>query len=424
MIRKIVSALTVIMVLVSGVSLAQTAIPYSRYGLGLLQNPAPAFLRGWGNQSAAFNNPLNINYLNPASYAYINFTVFETGLFGSALKVKSQSDSVAYYNDGGISTFALAFPVIKNKMGASIGIMPFSSVSYNLLQENDSVPGIGKSYNEFMGSGNTYAFYIGSGYKIKNLSFGINAAYLFGKLNYSSTLVFPDTTNAYNTLRDESRILGDFLFMGGAQYSLRWGTDNIYSLNFGISGNVKTNISAQHTVQYVRFSYQNGAEIIKDTISISTDEAGQIVLPVTVSAGIMFSKSNHYKFGLNYRFGKWSDYSSFGEKDITTDSWQLSAGMQIVPDYTSYSHYLNLIAYRLGASIGKNYLQYDGQDFPEYEIDFGLGLPMKRVLSEVSFSGEWVHIGKLSNNPLTISNFRLTLGVTLNDRWFQKRKYD
>src|ERR1051325_7584291 len=103
----------------------QTEIPYSRYGLGILEQPEPAVLRGWANQSAAFHNSYNLNFMNPASYGYLTNTVFEAGLYGSTMKINS-SDSSATFGDGGIATLALAFPLVKNKMGLSLGVMPFS----------------------------------------------------------------------------------------------------------------------------------------------------------------------------------------------------------------------------------------------------------------------------------------------------------
>jgi hypothetical protein len=83
-----------------------------------------------------------------------------------------------------------------------------------------------------------------------------------------------------------------------------------------------------------------------------------------------------------------------------------------------------VVAYRAGFSMGKNYLALDGKNLPEYEADFGFGFPLKRVLSEISLSGELYHLGSLKENPLEISMFRMTLGITLNDRWFQKRKFE
>ena len=406
----------------------QSEIPYSRYGLGILQQPQPAFLRGWANQSSAFHNGYNLNFMNPASYSYLTNTVFEAGLFGSSMKIKTTADSQAVFGDGGIATLALGLPLIKNKLGLSFGLTPFSRVNYDIIQHNDSLPGLGASANYFKGTGQLYTFYLGIGYKWKNLSIGINAQYLFGKLDYSTILAFPEAQNAYNTLRDESRTVGDIIFTGGLQYHLNLDEKKNYAFDLGIAGNLKSNVNASRDLMYVRFIYPPGvinpSPVPKDTISSVSDSKGKIVLPMRYSAGLMFSKASHYMIGVNYDFGQWSDYSSFGEKDLITDSWRLSAGIQIIPDYKSYTHYLKVVAYRAGFSLGKNYLEFDGKDLPEYEGDLGIGLPLKRVLSELSLTGEWSHIGSLKENPLTISTFRMTLGITLNDRWFQKRKFD
>lgn len=410
----------------------QIEIPYSRYGLGILQQPEPAFLRGWANQSAAFHNSYNLNFMNPASYGYLSNTVFEAGLYGSSMKVSS-SDSSATFGDGGIATLALAFPVIKNKMGLSLGVMPFSRVNYNIIQTHDSSGALGETANYFQGSGGLNSFYVGSGYKWRNLSLGINAEYLFGKIDYSTILAFPDTQNAYNTLRDEARIVNDIIFVGGIQYRLYLGKGKNYALDFGATGNLKSNVNATRDLLYERFTYRNNSGGIittpqpKDTISSVSDGSGKIILPVRYSAGLMFSKVSHYMIGLNYQYGMWSDYSSFGEKDFTGDSWKLSAGLQVIPNYKSYTHYLNVVAYRAGFSMGKNYLELDGKDLPEYEANLGIGFPLKRTqrsFAELSLAGEWSHLGSLTDNPLSISTFRMTLGITLNDFWFQKRKFD
>ncbi len=405
----------------------QSEMPYSRYGLGTLAQPEPAFLRGWGNQSAAFHNGFNLNFTNPASYGYLTNTVFEAGLYGSSLTIKNSSDSAAHFGDGGIATLALGFPLIKNKMGLSLGISPFSRVKYDITQSNDSVAGLGVTANYFQGNGGLYNFYLGTGFKWKNLSMGINASYLFGRLDYSTILAFPLDQNAFNTLRDESRIVGDIVFTGGLQYQLNLDADKLYSLNFGVTGNLKSNVNATRDLMYVRFTYQSTDQITMlpfDTVSSISNGKGVIVMPARFTAGILFSKTAHYMIGVNYEYGKWSDYTSFGEKDFTTDSWKLSTGIQIIPNYASYTQYLKAVAYRAGFSVGRNYLQFDNQDLPEYEGNLGFGFPLRRVLSEISLSGEFSHIGTLQKNPLTISTFRITLGVTLNDRWFQKRKFE
>ncbi|MFI5136091.1 MAG: hypothetical protein ACHQD9_09585 [Chitinophagales bacterium] len=426
-IRKV--SLLFVFVGVMSLASAQTEIPYSRFGIGILQDPEPAWMKGWGSLSAAFHNQYNINYMNPASYGYLNYTVFEAGMFGTYLHVKSNEGQSASFTDAGLSTFVFAFPVMKNKLGISFGLTPFSRVDYNIISNNDSVPGLGASTNNFNGNGGLYKFHLGAGYRWKGLSFGINAAYLFGKLDYSTILVFDNSLNAFNTLRDESRVFGDFVFTGGIQYRFTFGKDKDYFLDLGLDGDLKTNVAATRDLMYVRFTYYDANGFLqtspqpKDTIT-NVHEKGEVVFPPRISGGITFSKQSHYMIGVDYDYAKWSEYSSFGEKDFTTNSWSIGSGFQYIPEASAYTEYYKVIAYRVGFSMGQNYLKFNDQNLLQYKASIGAGFPVKKVLSEVSFSAEWLKLGNLNSDPLAITNFRFTLGVTLNDRWFLKRKFD
>jgi hypothetical protein len=426
--RRILSSFILLIVLLN-LSRAQSTIPYSRFGIGILQSAEPAWMKGWGNQSAAFRNPFNLNYLNPASYGSINYTVLEAGLFTSVLKVKTDADTSATFTDGGLATLSLGFPVIRNKLGVSMGITPYSRVDYNIIQENDTTSGVGSSANNFTGDGGLYKFHVGAGYKWKDLSVGVNAAYLFGTLDYTTVLGFPDTTNAFGTLRNESRSFGDIVFTGGLQYRLTLNEEKGLFLDLGVHGDLKTDVSASRTLLYSRFTYYSSSGVFQstpqpvDTI-YNESEDGIVVFPPQLSGGAMFVKANYFMVGIQYDFAAWSQYLSFGESDFTADSWRISGGVQVVPDYKAFTDYWKLIAYRAGFSVGKNYLEFDNKNLLQYQVSVGAGLPIRRVLSECSIAAEWVKIGSVKENPLAISNFRFTLGVTLNDRWFQKRKFD
>lgn len=408
---------------------AQTNQPYTRYALGTLFTPEFTNLRGWGGLSAAYHSPFNINFANPASYSDIKVTTLDVAAFGSLLKITTK-DTTAAFGDGSTANVALAFPVIKNKMGMSIGIIPYSRVNYSVSQANDSTPEFGQSFNLFQGKGGIYRFFVGGGYKIKQLSFGLNASYLFGTVNYTDILAFPDTVDAFNTRKQESRTIGDFLFDGGAQYRFTFGSTKNYTLDVGLSGSLKTNMSTKRNVIYDRFTYKdaNGNNISTpnpyDTIFSAIGEKGDVIIPGQISGGAIFSKSNHYSVGANYRYAAWSQYRSFGEVDNTTDTWMIGIGGEFIPNYKSYQEYWKLMTYRLGFQYGTNYIQFEDKDLNQATLSIGAGFPLRRTFSQISIAGEWTHIGSLTDNPLTVSFFRLTAGFTLNDKWFQKRKFE
>lgn len=401
-------------------------LPYSRYGLGTLFDPEYTNLRGWGGLSAAYHNPFNINFANPASYSDIKLATLDVALFGGALKLNTP-DTFIVFGDGSVSNIALGFPVIKNKAGISFGISPFSRVNYSIAQENDSSVEFGSSYNLFQGQGGLYRFYAGGGYKFGNLSVGINASYLFGTINYTDILAFPESLNAYNTRRQEMRRLGDFLFDAGVQYRVNIGKEKLYFLDLGLTGNLQTDIRAHRDLLYERFIYtENSNNPIdpQDTLYSVLNEKGVVTLPGTFAAGAIFSKQYRYSVGVNYKYTMWSNFKSFGEADQTADTWKLGVGGEFIPDYKSYQQYWKIISYRVGMTYGKNYVELNDQELKQYAINVGAGFPLRRSFSQISLAGEWVHIGSLKDNPVTASFFRLTAGFTLNDKWFQKRKFD
>src|SRR6185436_751413 len=102
-----------------------TVSPYSRYGIGELpplQTVQQAGLGGIGNAIYAGDR---VNFINPASYAFDTITTFEAGIKGEISNLETSSNSQTA-NGVNLSYLAFAFPVIKNKWGASIGLMPYS----------------------------------------------------------------------------------------------------------------------------------------------------------------------------------------------------------------------------------------------------------------------------------------------------------
>ncbi|MBA3649753.1 MAG: hypothetical protein H0W62_14625 [Chitinophagales bacterium] len=416
-------ALFIIALLGCGLNLkAQQNLPYSRYGIGTLSEPDPASLKGWGDLTAPSHNPSAINLGNPASYSALKITTFEAGIFGSLITI-GDKDSSQTFGDGSVSNFALGFPVIRNKLGICLGITPFSRVNYNIIQKNDSVPGLGQTGNSFQGSGGLYRFFLGSGIKYKNLAAGLNIAWVFGTDNYTDILVFEDTVNALSTKKVEQRVLGGFLLDAGLQY--RVPLQNGFSFDLGLQGNFKTNISSRRNLVYQRLHYSllSGEQII-DTVFNSPDSSGKTTLPASFSGGVIFRNENHFSVGVNYRFTAWDQYRFFEQKDITINNWNLSIGTEWIPNYKAYNNYLNIISYRTGLRYGKDYIQFNQKDLPQYGVSVGLGLPLKRTISQISLSGQWLHTGHTSDNPVSINTYRLTLGLTLNDVWFLKRRFD
>ena len=129
-----------ILSITSTVSIAQTGSysPYSRYGIGDIVPEGFTVQSGMGGFGAAYSNPFQINFINPASYIADSNVVFDFGAKGEIRKLQSASGSNTL-NNATFSHFSLAFPVVKGKMSATFGLLPFSSVGYNVVDTKDKI---------------------------------------------------------------------------------------------------------------------------------------------------------------------------------------------------------------------------------------------------------------------------------------------
>src|ERR1051326_5213463 len=181
-------------------SQTSTSSPYSRYGLGDLQNYGFANIAAMGGISQAYQNDTNpvffINANNPASHSSYRLTAFDVGIMDQANQMNT-SDSKYFANRAALSYIAFAFPVNK-WWGSSIGILPFSNVGYNISTYAKDTAN-GNTYYQYEGSGGLNEIYWGNGFKYKNFSAGINVSYLFGALSLVSRDSFPDLGNAFST---------------------------------------------------------------------------------------------------------------------------------------------------------------------------------------------------------------------------------
>ena len=154
--------------------------PYSRFGLGELQNFSSATQSAMGSVGIASYDPLSININNPSSYSSVfsqRFTM-QTGAIHTT-KLLQTSTQNQFVNSTNFNYLMFAFPLTKF-WGTSFGLLPFSEMSYSFsdVSNNPSANFL------FEGNGGLTRVYFGNAINLnKNLSIGANLNYLFGNLN-------------------------------------------------------------------------------------------------------------------------------------------------------------------------------------------------------------------------------------------------
>jgi len=134
--------------------------PYSRYGYGLLSNPALGASEGMGGISYGLRRSQQVNPGNPASYSELDSLtfIFDFGVSGHMARLNDNVNKRDFYN-GNLDYVAIQFPLIRN-VGASVGLLPYSKTGYN-FGDKRSLSGI-QYLETYRGTGGLTRFSLGA----------------------------------------------------------------------------------------------------------------------------------------------------------------------------------------------------------------------------------------------------------------------
>ena len=416
--NRIISVVFFLLVVVHS-SLAQvgTSSPYSRFGLGDLQGTIFPMFNALGGGVTALSSPSSINPYNPATYTSLgaNSFLLSTGGMHKTTNMQNTTES-QLTNNSAFSHITIAFPVSR-KIGASIGMLPYSNIGYELNSRN-LIPDADLLYS---GDGGLSKVYFGSAYQISNeFSVGINASYLFGGLNRRKKVIFDDASFLHS--RSNSKInLKGYYYEVGLLYKKNL-TEN-REVSFGITANNNSEIRAKKGELVETFEYSGVFELPKDTFENIT-EWGYVTLPQYISVGLTYREGKKWLLVADYSLQNWADYTLFDESDNLSNSMRMSGGMEYTPEYNSVTTYYKRMQYRLGASYSNTPLQFDSNQLTEKSISFGFGIPVKKSRTRYDVSVILGQRGTTEHNLLKEQYIKFGLSVSYDGIWFVKRKYD
>ena len=424
------SRFTVLVALISGCCLqlsAQENSPYSRYGLGDQVPTGNIINRAMGGVSAGYFDYQSINFTNPASYSKLRVTTFDLGFEVDNRTLREPNNTKKFTAaSANISYVQLGIPLVpKRSWGLNFGLRPITRVNYKILtKERNTIDSLGTIYE---GTGGAYDVFVGTGIAIKNFSIGVNLAYSFGTKDYSTRRTFlNDSLLYYQSNYETKSTFGGFTFQGGAQYSAKLAKTTW--LRLGASGQLERKLHANRDIVRETFEYDaNGALFTIDSVSHQNNLSGTVTYPSSFNAGFVIDKENEWLVGLDYTSTNWSHYQFFGEKDPLQNSWQFKAGGQWTPDLIRGKNYWSRVTYRAGFFFGKDYIKAD-TDLPILGVTAGAAFPIRRTSYTNQFTviNTAFEVGRRGNdnNKIRENFFRISVGLSLSDLWFIKRKYE
>ncbi|MBT8394552.1 MAG: hypothetical protein HKO81_10680 [Flavobacteriaceae bacterium] len=410
-----------------------TTSPYSFYGIGSLKFKGTVENRSMGGLSI-YTDSIHINLRNPASYAGLDLASFGGDNRPVKFTVGGSNNSLKLITDDAeektaSTTFdylALGIPI--GKFGLGFGLMPYTSVGYKLESYNgDDIT------NRYRGEGGLNKAFLTLAYQVtKELSIGIDANYDFGNIQNSSIAFLYDSDG--NPLQFQSREenrsdLSGLNYNFGLSYKkmitpkLELITGITYAPEFNLSSINQRSFS---TIQI----FFNGFEDVQETIdtTLSDDEREtDLTIPSRLSFGAGLGQPKKWFLGAEYTSQNTSEfYNDFlgSAGSVYEDGSTFSFGGFIIPNYKSLTSYWKRIVYRAGVKFENTGLNINSETINEFGISFGVGLPVGRVFSNTNFGLEIGKRGTTNNNLIKENFINVQLSLSLNDRWFEKRKFD
>lgn len=402
-----------VLLLISGSTFAQqgTTSPYSIYGMGATNFKGTAENRAMGGLGVA-SDSIHLNLLNPASLAKLELVNFTLGM-GYQRTNQKVGDETQTSTTTTFDYLAVGIPI--GKFGVSFGLMPSTSVGYDLASSN------GDDLMEYQGEGGVNKTFLSVGYSfIKNWSVGVQAGYNFGSIK--NTGVSRKLGVNYATREENEFDLSGFDFQLGTTYTLplESGKHLVGSLTYTPKYSMST--ENNRVLESIIYSFDGGH------VPVDKRELGMIEGDLDVA--------EQYSFGLGYGLDKhWfvgAELSHRGAENFNTHSLALDnvkfsdgkayrLGGYYIPNYRALSGLHNRVVYRMGIRYEELGLNINGQDIDEFGISFGVGVPMTRTFSNINLGVEFGKRGTNKNGLIQENFLNVILTLSLNDKWFQKR---
>jgi len=394
-----------------------TSSPYSFYGVGLTTFKGTVENQSMGGLSM-YADSIHVNLTNPAAYGKLALTTYT--LAGSHLSATPKSDAGSGRNRATtIDYLAIGVPV-GPKMGFGFGLLPYTSIGYNLFSENQDEGRFGR----YEGSGGLNRAFLAAGYQLtKNFSVGAEANYNFGTIENKNMMLQQDIQ--YGSREVNKSTLSGFAY----NFSLNY--EGMISEKLQLRAMAKytpeTDISSANERELATvLATTTGGEVTFDVRDYPVGDS-DLTLPSEYTFGLGLGQERKWFVGAEYTSAEaavfnnrsfLSDNASYGE----ATSYRI--GGFFVPDYSSFTSYFSRVTYRAGLRMEDTGLRLNGEDIQEFGITFGMGLPAGRMLSNVNLGFEYGQRGTMNARLVREDFFKLSISLSLSDRWFIKRRYD
>lgn len=436
---RVVFGVLLLVVCCSGNVFGQAASsPFSAFGIGEYNGPATATQQGMAGVGVSNPQYLYINTLNPALLVFNGggkdfqggLTTFQAGILGEKRTISDATNRDKSIG-GNLNYLAICFPIKKTRWVTAVTSQPYTTLNYKFSYDQQVPDQTDTLHFLEKGEGGINQVSWANGVAInRHLSVGGKVNYLYSTIenSFTNTISLGQQVPLFQPDVHQRYYYRGFQFSGGVSLHLDSLFDKNhkkknYVLNIGATYDFKTDLKTDYLQTLIR-NDATGSAVTTDTLT--TDGSGKTTIPAMVQLGVSFGRVSTGTSWMLAFDARLTDYTKFGflptQETPTTKGLRLASGFELTPNLAGFGSYFKAITYRAGVSMEKYPYLVNGNALNDFGTNFGLSFPLRGC--SIDLAGRWGRRGTINDNTITEKYFKLYFGVTFNDRWFVKRRFD
>ena len=405
-------------------SQTNTGSPYSINELGEINFSGNVSNLSMGGIDVKIDS-IEVNLNNPASYAKLKTSNYLVGTF---LKTSSISNKISSENISSANINYIAIAIPTKKFGFGFGVLPYSSTGFNLQTNQEFNDANSIDTRLYAANGGVNRVFLSIGFPLtKFLSFGLTSNYNFGKFEYESFNLYEGVNYGIYSMSSSEITCFNHQFSSNIDIPI----NNELKFNILLSyspSSVLKSVNLQDL--YTSTTNLINANSLGDFVEVNLEERGlkstELSVPKKYTYGVGLGDMNKWFIGAQIE-KKFSSNFKNEFLDINNveyrDSESISIGASYIPEYTSLTSFWKRVVYRFGIKNEKKSIIVNNLPINQFSLNLGVGFPLAG-LSKANVGIEFGQIGEENSLIVKENYFSLRLGLSLNDIWFIRRKYN
>jgi len=408
-------------------SQANSASIYSYLGLGTPQDFLSPYTSGMSLVGVAVPDRSKASLANPAFWGGTYFTSISAGMNMNNYDASDNFNSSASTTLG-FSHFQAQFPILRERIGFSVGLYRDTEIRYNVLTRDtinlpsaDTLAAVDYR-SSITGNGGINRIEAGFGFRVND--------YLY--LGYAPSLMF-GVEERDNQIVFDNSLFGPARFTERTRYRAfahRFGvmalTPRLFGSNdrviLGATATLPVELSANRRIVSQQLSNQGIAEF--ELIPEEAYGQREVTFPFETTIGISYLPTPGLLLSTEAHYQQWSEHDGFdGESGaFMKDRLRVALGVEYDAFSRGNDGLWNNLIYRFGTSYDDGHLSINDTNIETLMFSAGIGIPSRTGISSIDISIDYGIRGTMDDDLVRERIFGLRLSLNLSEMMFIQRR--